>query len=473
MGWYALMGRSLEAERTFGLVQHLGIILALFTLARPWGRWAAAAVGALSAFYVLTPIGLTAMAWNGGLALGLWSLVFALRARHVARPTRCLVAAGLLAGLALTYRPDLGLALVLVYAWLLWRRRDWRMVGAGAVVGLTPIWVHVAMVGVSRAFQGMVMDPVFHLRAGRALPRPPSFGRLDGSLQAIAELVPPWWKVPHLSAAKELFLWFFAALVAPVVLLWIARRTARRQPGSTHAQVLTGVGLFSLGIVPQALQRPDSTHLSWVSCISFPFLVVAVMQWMSTRPRTVGTRQRAVVGAAAVVALTLVVAPLFTFRYYLLHTRVSIGQVQTPFPVSRHGRRFYLGDYGPYLASRDVIRDLDRESKPGERLLVGPLDLRRTWYSDDFFYYLFPELTPATYFIEMDPGLANAPGSRLSTDVASADWIILTGFWAGWNEPNSSMDFGSDAPNQVIRSSFCQVGDYQHGLVKLYHRCHP
>ena len=34
----------------------------------------------------------------------------------------------------------------------------------------------------------------------------------------------------------------------------------------------------------------------------------------------------------------------------------------------------------------------------GERLLVGPSDLRRTWYSDAFFYYLFPELTPATYF---------------------------------------------------------------------------
>jgi len=42
-------------------------------------------------------------------------------------------------------------------------------------------------------------------------------------------------------------------------------------------------------------------------------------------------------------------------------------------------------------------------SKPGERLLVGPSDLRRTWYSDAFFYYLFPELTPATRFIEMDP----------------------------------------------------------------------
>jgi hypothetical protein len=329
------------------------------------------------------------------------------------------------------------------------------------------------MVGVHRAVVGMVIDPVFHLRAGRALPRPPSFSRLDGSLQAVAELIPPWWKIPHLSAAKELFVWFFATLAAPLVLLWIARRTRRLRPSSRHAEVLTAVGLFGLGIVPQALQRPDSTHLNWVSCISFPFLVVALMQRMRDRPHPRAVRQRAVVGAAAVVALTLVVAPLFTFRYYLLHTRVGLGQVHAPFPVERHGRRFYLGDFGAYQASRDVIRDLDRLSAPGERLLVGPLDLRRTWYSDDFFYYLFPELTPSTYYIEMDPGLANAAGSSLSHDVASADWVLLTGFWAGWNEPNSSMDFGSDEPNQVIRSKFCQVGDYQRGLVVLYHRCRP
>ena len=41
---------------------------------------AATVVGALAVFYVLTPIGLTAMAWNGGLALTLWSAVFAVRA---------------------------------------------------------------------------------------------------------------------------------------------------------------------------------------------------------------------------------------------------------------------------------------------------------------------------------------------------------------------------------------------------------
>ena len=42
VGWYKVFGISLESERTFGLIQHLGIIFALFALARPWGRIAAA-----------------------------------------------------------------------------------------------------------------------------------------------------------------------------------------------------------------------------------------------------------------------------------------------------------------------------------------------------------------------------------------------------------------------------------------------
>ena len=54
--WYRIFGHSLESERTFGLLQHLGIIFGLFALARAWGRLAATAVAAFAVFYVLTPI---------------------------------------------------------------------------------------------------------------------------------------------------------------------------------------------------------------------------------------------------------------------------------------------------------------------------------------------------------------------------------------------------------------------------------
>ncbi|MBK8333488.1 MAG: hypothetical protein IPL07_14215, partial [Acidimicrobiaceae bacterium] len=177
------------------------------------------------------------------------------------------------------------------------------------------------------------------------------------------------------------------------------------------------------------------------------------------------------VAGAAIAAVMLVVNPFFTYRYYLLQSRVAVGNKPGGFEVARGDRRFYFGNQALQNSSQAVMDDLDRLSQPGERLLVGPADLSRTIYSDAAFYYMFPELTPATFFIEMDPGLADQEGSRLADDVASADWLILTNFWTGWYEPNASSEFGSDAPNQVVADQFCLVGNYENALVLLYQRC--
>ncbi|MFZ9481521.1 MAG: hypothetical protein ACO3AV_01395 [Ilumatobacteraceae bacterium] len=63
-GWYWLLGADLFTERLFGLLQHLGIIFGLFTLARPWGHRLAALVAVTATLLVLTPIGLSALAWE-------------------------------------------------------------------------------------------------------------------------------------------------------------------------------------------------------------------------------------------------------------------------------------------------------------------------------------------------------------------------------------------------------------------------
>lgn len=488
LGWYELFGYSLPAERTFGLLQHLGIILALFTLARAWGRLAATVVAALSIVYILTPIALTAMAWNGGLALTLWSAVFAVRGMHLdpttpdgaRRRSRSWLIAGGLGGLALTYRPDLVIALALVLGWLLWRQAaSRRPVVIGAVVGLVPMWVHLAMAGPINAIEGIVIDPVFRLRDGRELPRPPSWSRLDGGLQAVAEEIPPWWKLPHLSASNTLFLWFCLMVLGTLALVAFAAWHRRRPvPASGATSTLSGrsavllaVALVSVGILPQALQRPDSAHLNWVTCVSWPFSVVVIIEVLRRWRPNIHWRIAVAAGAGFAVFITFTFTALFTFRYYLLHTRVGLGQVPSAFPVERDGRYFYLGDYRAYVAVQAAVDELAARSAPGDRLLVGPLDLRRTWYSDVFVYWLFPELDPATYYIEMDPGLANEEGSSLAGDVASADWIILTGLWAGWMEPNTSMEFGSDAPNQVIRDQFCEIGRWEGDQAVLYGRC--
>ncbi|MFM7252867.1 MAG: hypothetical protein ACKO27_07360, partial [Ilumatobacteraceae bacterium] len=75
------------------------------------------------------------------------------------------------------------------------------------------------------------------------------------------------------------------------------------------------------------------------------------------------------------------------------------------------------------------------------------------------------------YYIEMDPGLANADDSMLADQMAEADWVLLTGFWDGWVEPNTSVDIGNPAPMDVLAEQFCLVREYPEGLVELYRRC--
>jgi hypothetical protein len=199
--------------------------------------------------------------------------------------------------------------------------------------------------------------------------------------------------------------------------------------------------------------------------------MVAIAEVVRMREPRSHPHARFALAAATLAALTLIVTPFYTLRTYVDLARRSITSDTPVLEVNRNGRYFYLGDTRPWLAAREVVADLDELARPGERLLVGPVDLRQTAYSDVMFYYLFPELTPATYFIEMDPGIANTEGSRLADDVASADWLILTRFWSGWIEPNSSTVFGPDEPNQVVEAGFCLVDSYQHDVLRLYRSC--
>jgi hypothetical protein len=118
-----------------------------------------------------------------------------------------------------------------------------------------------------------------------------------------------------------------------------------------------------------------------------------------------------------------------------------------------------------------MVTDLDELTEPGDRLIVGPADLSRTIYSDVAVYYLFPELVPGTYFIEMDPGLADAEGSGLAEDIAAADILVLTNIWTGWNEPNASSERLSQEANQAVADNFCLVRQYEENLVMIFQRC--
>ena len=473
--WYRAFGDSLESERTFGLLQHVGIIFAVYAIARVAGHLAATGAALVATLLILTPIGLSALAWHGGVALGLWAVVFAVRAARVDRPARWWWWAGGLAGVALCFRPDLAVALTLALAYVVWGHREhlkWLLIGAA--VGLIPMWWHLIVAGPGNAVEGMLVDPVVRLRPGRELPRPPSWGIVDGALQAVAEGVPPYWPIPAPAASKQLFLWFFGVVLIAIVVPVAARlRSRRRTDGDDHDadrwRVLCAAGLFGVGILPQALQRPDSTHLAWVAVVSWSLLVPVVA--LALRDRVAVSWQRATAGVVVAGLLMLVVCPFYTYRHYLLHARVAAGDLPVPFLVERDGRRFWFGDGNVASALNQLIPELDARSDPGDRLIVGPADLSRTIYSDVSVYYLFPELEPATEYIEMDPGLADREGSGLAHDIATADFLVLTNIWTGWNEPNASDDHLSQEHNQAVADNFCLVSRFEDNLVLLYERC--
>ncbi|MGB3733542.1 MAG: hypothetical protein WA964_01200 [Ilumatobacter sp.] len=469
--WYRVFGYTLEAERAFGLLQNLGIIVALYVLARPWGRSAAVLSGVVASLLTMTPIGLAALAWHGAVALALWSGVFAIRARHTESGRTWLVA-GVLAGVALSFRPDIVIAVSLMLLAAGWavRRDAWRPVVAGGAVGLLPMWIHLVVAGPGAVIQGIITDPVVELRPGRELPSPPSFGQLDGALQAIAESVPPTWPVPAPAARHQLFFWFFAVIVIAIAVPAIAWLLRRRHGANPQIDALLVAGVFGLGILPQALQRPDSTHLAWVAMVSWPLLAALITHVVSRRVPRIG-RASVLSGGVVVLALMLVVSPFYTYRYYLLHTRVAVGDLPLPFLVEREDRKFWFGNPEVANALIAMIPDLDARSEPGDRLVVGTADLSRTVYSDVSIYFLFDELEPATYFIEMDPGLADAAGSGLAEDIEQADFVVLTNFWSGWLEPNTSVKRQSQEHNQAVADNFCLVGQYESNLLMLFERC--
>jgi hypothetical protein len=477
-GVFQVFGTTLASERVVGFLQQLAVVFGVFALLRPWGRWVAAAGGAMTAVILVPTIGLTALAWTGGLALGLWALDHLLGAADAAagssRRRRALMIAGLLAGAALLYRPDLVVAIALSSAVLWWafERRDRLRFAGGLAITLSPYVLHMAIAGVGNVVDGLVLQPVFELRAGRSLPFPPSWDHFDGFLQRAGALIEPSWPLPAPATPAQLSLWLGLLFAANAALVIMGVRAARR--GDRR---LLALALFSAGLLPQAVQRADSTHLAWVSCVPLGLLPAAVVEAQRAwRPRW-SPQRTAIMAAAVPVVATLALAPTFVWGIYADYVGRSFGFSEIEAGTMRRGDRvFHYGRLDAVAAVNDMLPDVERIAEPGDSLFVGTGDLRKTPYSEAFLYYLLPELKPATQYIEMDPGIANAEDSGMADELRRADIVILSSIRDDWDEPNESRKFGPNEPNEVIEHDFCLVesygrGLYGRGLYELYRRC--
>jgi hypothetical protein len=63
----------------------------------------------------------------------------------------------------------------------------------------------------------------------------------------------------------------------------------------------------------------------------------------------------------------------------------------------------------------------------------------------------------------------NAVGSRLTSDLEHADWLVLNSVWDDYfKEENASRENGPDAPLQVVARDFILVREYD--TFALYRR---
>jgi hypothetical protein len=476
-GVFKVFGTSLTAERLVALLQQIGVVLGIYALTRHWGRTLALPCALISLVIIVPPIGLTALGWVGGVALGLLGLAAALESRRAANPRRAGLFAllgGVLLGFALLYRLDLILAVglaVLVMLRGLDRSLVKRLLG-GLAIGVSPYVIQLATAGVGDTVSGMILDPVIYLRGGRRLPIPPPWDHLDGFLQRAGNLQQLSWPIPSFSTAQQLTIWFFFLLGSVALLITVAFWRLRRDQSSFQARVLATAAVFSLGLLPQAIQRVDSAHFAWVSCVPIALLPVAISEILKAKKPTLHLRARNVLAGGSVLVFLFAVLPFFTARRYTDYSLQSLGIHRIAYKIEHKGRVFYYGRPEAAKAANELLPVADRISKPGDRVFVGPTDLRKTPYSDAYLYYMLPDLDPATYYIEMDPGVANEKGSRLADDLRSADIVILSSIWNDWDEPNDARKFGPDLPNEILKRDFCLVQKFgRGGVYELYQRC--
>ncbi|HZJ13866.1 MAG TPA: hypothetical protein VFD27_02395 [Chthoniobacteraceae bacterium] len=428
-GSYAVFGAQIGVERSVGLLYRLLLAGGVFFALRRWSL-IAAATGAVLTVTFLIPTRLAAFAWLGGVACVLWSLLILAE-----RPTpwRAFLG-GLLGALGLLYRVDLGLAVLASAAplFLLLPARERWLYLAGTAAGMIPLGVLALLAGPQATLENLFTYPVLITNAGRRLP--------------LSE------------ASDSIYFLFFLHVGASLCNILAGFLACRRERNSRTARLFLALALLGIGLTHQGMQRPDSVHVALTAFLSIALLPVGVLI-LCQRGAVETFRSRwAALSAGVVMLVVFARSPEFLLllaRATLLSLNIDAKPAPAVVVRDRHFPR-----PGLVASAQQVASFIEANSRPGERLFIGTGDLRRAFSNDAFFYHLLPWLTPASYFLEMNPLSANRPNSRLASDVASADWLILNRAWDNPQEPNLSQWMGSDAPNEVVRAQFALQAEF-------------
>jgi hypothetical protein len=233
------------------------------------------------------------------------------------------------------------------------------------------------------------------------------------------------------------------------VVLW------RRRSSDPTPRIMVAVATVDLMLLPWALFRLDAFHVRPVALVPLSLAPAVALYLLRGVSRS---RLRSIASASVIVVTLATMWSLGGFAPDRIHDLRGV----------RSGYRGFVDD-DSRVATHAVVTRLRHLSRPGESVFIGPQDLRRTNYGPTYMYFELPELRPASYYMEMNPGTANRAGSGLADDLRGADWLILTTEWDDWNEPNDSSKNGSPEPNRVVRENFCLR--LRSGQYRLYERC--
>jgi hypothetical protein len=442
---YAGFGANIFVERAVGLICRLLILVGIFGIIQRWDTIIATGCMFVTGV-LLAGTDLSASNWIAGIAFALCS--FWMMA-NINSGWRCF-SAGMLASASLLCRCDFGPVLVVssLPLFLLMKRSAKISFISGGVLAMLPLLWLTIVAGPAQIFHSLFLFPVFKLSAGRHLP---------------------------ISSAKAGTLYLFCLQLSAGVLNIVAGIVALRdEVNRPRGRLLLAVALFGLGLVPYALQRFDAGHVLNAAFVSLSLFPLSIFVLLSAATRKIPASVISAVAILIVIAGTHLLLSSFT-RYFYRGLRVQLGisaarqalkagddlqPGDKAIFIKHNGRSFPFGFRYAADDTDNVLTELERVSLPGQRLFVGPGDLRLTNYCDTYIYYMEPQLRPSTYFLEMNPGSANAPRSRLARDVESADWLVLNRRWDILNEPNRSTDLGPAEPNQVVRQEFDFWSEY-------------
>ena len=347
-------------------------------------------------------------------------------------------------GLAFSIRLDFSLAVVVLLVSLLFARPvgvimwpehmvasvRWRLVCVlpTFLLGAAPALLNIAFL-VTRGDVGRFLRDTGAIRLGRALP-------LQYQLD------------------KVLTVAVFAAVSITFVVL-----TARRWKVSTRLPRVTAVWLVSVTPLAclQFLQRADAFHMWTALSILGPPVLLAI-SLLASDPAVVAARHRSlspdVIGLSGLVLLVWINwANLVSF-----HPKAIVGSIVKTVPtVEVCGAPSYCLPLSPESASdlEPVLSVIRQE--PGRSLFEGPSDLRTAFIGRNWVYALFPENPPCSFYLEMNPGSSNGSDSHLADELAGCDLLLLDDSVNELHDEHSTVDYGSDQPNAVVKRSFHEL----------------